>query len=112
MYTPANAPAWDVFNLSGLVAVITGGGSGMITSPYADLVFLLVLTHILGLGLMFAKALEANGAAKVYIIGRNWQKLEAAAAQSVIQYRVLSSRASFIDDWSRNTGESCPYPVM
>lgn len=42
-----------------------------------------MLTHAAGLGLMFAKALEANGAAKVYIIGRNWQKLEAAAAQSV-----------------------------
>ncbi|KAF9874678.1 NAD(P)-binding protein [Colletotrichum karsti] len=56
---PANAPSWDVFNVSGLVAVITGGGSG--------------------LGLMFAKALEANGAAKVYIIGRDWQKLDAAS---------------------------------
>ncbi|OHE98666.1 short chain dehydrogenase [Colletotrichum orchidophilum] len=58
----ANAPSWDVFNVTGLVAVITGGGSG--------------------LGLMFAKALEANGAAKVYIIGRNWQKLEAASKQA------------------------------
>jgi hypothetical protein len=25
---PANAPNWEVFNLTGLVAVITGGGSG------------------------------------------------------------------------------------
>lgn len=59
---PANAPTWDVFNVSGLVAVITGGGSGV--------------------GRMFAKALEANGATKVYIIGRRWDKLENVAKES------------------------------
>ena len=32
---------------------------------------------------MFAKALEANGASKVYIIGRSWRKLDEAAKQSV-----------------------------
>jgi short-subunit dehydrogenase len=42
-----------------------------------------ILMRSLGLGLMFAKALEANGAAKVYIISRNWEKLEAAAKQAV-----------------------------
>jgi hypothetical protein len=36
-----------------------------------------------GLGLMMAKALEYNGAKKVYIIGRRRETLEAAAKQAV-----------------------------
>ncbi|KAH8685498.1 short-chain dehydrogenase/reductase [Tricladium varicosporioides] len=54
--------AASLYNVDGLVAVITGGGSG--------------------LGLVMAKALEANGAAKVYIVGRTLEKLEKAAKQS------------------------------
>ncbi|KAH6674638.1 hypothetical protein B0J14DRAFT_590444 [Halenospora varia] len=54
--------AASLYNVNGLVAVITGGGSG--------------------LGLVMAKALEANGAAKVYIVGRTLGKLEKAAKQS------------------------------
>ncbi|KAI9818774.1 MAG: hypothetical protein M1827_007594 [Pycnora praestabilis] len=54
--------AGNLFNVNGLVAVITGGGSGI--------------------GLMMAKALEANGAAKVYIIGRRKEVLEAAAKEA------------------------------
>jgi NADP-dependent 3-hydroxy acid dehydrogenase YdfG len=38
---------------------------------------------MIGLGRMFAKALEANGAEKVYIIGRRWDKLENVAKESV-----------------------------
>jgi hypothetical protein len=59
---------------------------------------------------MFAKALEANGAAKVYIIGRNWQKLEAAAAQSVANNVESVSRPllTFI----RNMDELCLYLAM
>ncbi|CAG8957440.1 hypothetical protein HYFRA_00011421 [Hymenoscyphus fraxineus] len=53
--------ASNLFSVKGLVAVITGAGSG--------------------LGLIMAKALEANGAAKVFIIGRNLEKLEKAAKQ-------------------------------
>jgi len=52
----------NLFGVKGLVAVITGGGSGI--------------------GLMMAKALEENGA-KVYIIGRRLEVLEGAAKQAV-----------------------------
>jgi len=50
----------NLFGVNGIVAVITGGGTGI--------------------GLMMAKALAANGAAKVYIIGRREDKLKQAAA--------------------------------
>jgi NAD(P)-dependent dehydrogenase (short-subunit alcohol dehydrogenase family) len=50
----------DLFNVNGLVAVITGGGSG--------------------LGLYAARALDANGAAAVYIVGRREATLKEAAA--------------------------------
>ncbi|KAL3469744.1 hypothetical protein BJX99DRAFT_64784 [Aspergillus californicus] len=58
----ASIDAADLFNVNGLVAVITGGGSGI--------------------GLVMAKALEANGASKVYIIGRRLAALEHASKQS------------------------------
>ncbi|KAF3385432.1 Gluconate 5-dehydrogenase [Penicillium rolfsii] len=51
----------NLFDLTGCIAVVTGGGTG--------------------LGLMMAKALEANGA-KVYIIGRRFEVLQAAAKQA------------------------------
>ena len=51
-----------LFNVNGLVAVITGGGTG--------------------LGLIMAKALALNGAAKVYIVGRRKEVLESAAKES------------------------------
>ncbi|TVY82434.1 Short-chain dehydrogenase/reductase SAT3 [Lachnellula suecica] len=53
--------ASQLFSVKGLVALITGGGSGF--------------------GLTMAKALEANGAEKVFIVGRDLAKLEKAAAQ-------------------------------
>ncbi|KAI0012969.1 hypothetical protein F4779DRAFT_643070 [Xylariaceae sp. FL0662B] len=59
---PANK-ASDIFNVNGLVAVITGGGSG--------------------LGLYAARALDANGAKAVYIVGRREQTLRDAAATAV-----------------------------
>jgi NAD(P)-dependent dehydrogenase (short-subunit alcohol dehydrogenase family) len=51
----------NLHNITGLVAVVTGGGTG--------------------LGLMLAKTLEANGAT-VYITGRRLEKLQEAAAQA------------------------------
>ena len=54
--------AANLFNVKDLVAVITGGGSGI--------------------GLMMTKALALNGAHKVYIIGRRKEVLEAAAKES------------------------------
>lgn len=59
---PANQIS-DIFNVNGLVAVITGGGSG--------------------LGLYAARALDANGAKAVYIVGRREQTLKDAAKTGV-----------------------------
>ncbi|KAK5109970.1 hypothetical protein LTR62_006337 [Meristemomyces frigidus] len=53
----------DLFNVNGLVAVITGGGSG--------------------LGLYAARALDANGAKAVYIVGRREATLHDAAKTAV-----------------------------
>ncbi|KAL1593857.1 hypothetical protein SLS60_010590 [Paraconiothyrium brasiliense] len=55
--------AQELFNVNGLVAVITGGGSG--------------------LGLYAARALDANGAKAVYIIGRREETLKNAAKTAV-----------------------------
>lgn len=60
--SPKNA-ASDLFSVNGLVAVITGGGSG--------------------LGLYAARALDANGAKAVYIIGRREETLKNAASTAV-----------------------------
>ncbi|KAK5150594.1 hypothetical protein LTR04_006784 [Oleoguttula sp. CCFEE 6159] len=58
----ASIDAATLFRVDGLVAVITGGATGI--------------------GLMMAKALEANGASKVYVVGRRKGKLEEAANQA------------------------------
>ncbi|MCJ1235707.1 hypothetical protein MMC14_003678 [Varicellaria rhodocarpa] len=54
--------AANLFSVNGLVAVITGGGSGI--------------------GLMMTKALALNGAHKVYIVGRRKDVLEQATKES------------------------------
>ncbi|KAK9417812.1 hypothetical protein SUNI508_01569 [Seiridium unicorne] len=59
---PASIDASDLFGVKGLIAVVTGGGSGI--------------------GLMIAQALEANGAI-VYILGRRQQTLDKAAKTAV-----------------------------
>nr|CEG05372.1 unnamed protein product [Fusarium clavum] len=53
--------AGSLFNVDGLVAVVTGGATGI--------------------GLMFVKALLQNGAAKVYIAGRRKEKLDEVTSQ-------------------------------
>ncbi|KAF2111784.1 short chain dehydrogenase/reductase family [Lophiotrema nucula] len=53
----------NLFNVNGLVFVITGGGSG--------------------LGEFMALALDRNGASKVFILGRRQQSLEKVAAKAV-----------------------------
>ncbi|KAH7139053.1 hypothetical protein B0J11DRAFT_588693 [Dendryphion nanum] len=50
----------NLFSVRGMVFVITGGGSGI--------------------GAMFAKALDTNGADKVYILGRRLDKLQEVAS--------------------------------
>ncbi|KAF9775541.1 hypothetical protein IL306_006344 [Fusarium sp. DS 682] len=54
--------AGSLFKVDGLVAVITGGGTGI--------------------GLSIARTLAENGASKVYILGRRLEKLKEAAASS------------------------------
>ncbi|KAI1373514.1 NAD(P)-binding protein [Hypoxylon crocopeplum] len=58
----ATLGAENLFGVKGMVAVVTGGGTGI--------------------GLMITKALAANGASKVYILGRRLQVLQQAAAQA------------------------------
>lgn len=59
----ASNTANALFNVNGLIAVVTGGGSG--------------------LGLYAARALDANGAKAVYIVGRRESTLQAAASTAV-----------------------------
>ncbi|KAK0659428.1 hypothetical protein QBC41DRAFT_262423 [Cercophora samala] len=54
-----NLSAASLFSVEGMVAVITGGGTGI--------------------GLTMAQALAANGASKVYLLGRRKEVLETAA---------------------------------
>lgn len=53
--------AGNLFGVDGLVAVITGGGTGI--------------------GAMMTTALAENGAARIYIIGRRIEKLQEMAAK-------------------------------
>ncbi|KAI0138912.1 NAD(P)-binding protein [Hypoxylon sp. NC0597] len=60
--TPVALGAENLFNVKDMIAVVTGGGTGI--------------------GLMITKALAANGASKVYILGRRIQILQEAASQT------------------------------
>ncbi|KAL2869619.1 SDR family NAD(P)-dependent oxidoreductase [Aspergillus lucknowensis] len=57
----ASIDANDIFRVEGMVAVITGGGSGI--------------------GLIMARALALNGARRVYILGRRLEVLQTAAKE-------------------------------
>ena len=72
----------SLFSVEGMVALITGGGSGNPIPNPATPKSPLLKRSLLGIGLMMAKALEANGAAKVYIVGRRKDVLDSAAAQA------------------------------
>jgi NADP-dependent 3-hydroxy acid dehydrogenase YdfG len=76
--------AASLFGVKGLVAVITGGGTGI--------------------GLMLAKALEHNGA-KVYIIGRRLETLQNAAKEAVRPPHFNCRKKSF-SSTIRNTATS------
>ncbi|KAI1827235.1 short-chain dehydrogenase [Xylaria intraflava] len=68
-----------MFRVDGMVAVITGGGSG----PYPRLSHPIInVTDKAnpGIGFMMAKVLASSGAKKVYILGRRANVLEAAAS--------------------------------
>ncbi|KAF2008020.1 NAD(P)-binding protein [Amniculicola lignicola CBS 123094] len=58
----SNLEVNNLFSVEGMVFVLTGGGSGI--------------------GAMFAKALDINGAAKVYILGRRVEKLQEVASSA------------------------------
>ena len=90
------APQIDVtnlFNVEGLVAVITGGGSGeksfqsqLILCCWQHSIYETCLSSLIakipytGLGAMMARALDANGAARVFIVGRREEQLKQTAA--------------------------------
>jgi hypothetical protein len=66
---PSIPSAQNLFALDGLVAVVTGGGSGI--------------------GLMISRALASNGASSVYILGLPDDPLEEVAKQSVRTWAFL-----------------------
>ncbi|KAI1120246.1 hypothetical protein F5Y10DRAFT_290072 [Nemania abortiva] len=68
--------ASNLFSTNGLVAVVTGGGTGI--------------------GLMIARALEHNGA-KVYILGRRKEILKTAAKQNAIHGNIIPIVADVTD---------------
>lgn len=69
----------NLFNIDGLVAVITGGGTGKqtILRKHQSKHFL----TLQGIGRMMATALAENGAHKVYVIGRREEPLNDLAAK-------------------------------
>jgi NAD(P)-dependent dehydrogenase (short-subunit alcohol dehydrogenase family) len=69
-----------IFNVEGMVVVITGGGTGSILSTQHATV---LVYPLLGIGLMMATVLEHNGAT-VYIVGRRRAVLEKAAKENSV----------------------------
>ena len=69
-----------IFNVEGMVVVITGGGTGSTLLTYYHTVF---AESVQGIGLMMATVLEHNGAT-VYIVGRRRAVLEKAAKENSV----------------------------
>lgn len=63
----------------------------------------------LGIGAMMAKALDANGAAKVYILGRRLDKLQEVAKQGVTTPKFPILR--HVTDMSKINGSVVPIPA-
>lgn len=81
----SSVKAANLFNVKGLVAVVTGGGTGKYIQACGHETH---LTSGTGIGLMLAKILEENGA-KVYIVGRRMDVLEKASNGHVRVSRCL-----------------------
>jgi NAD(P)-dependent dehydrogenase (short-subunit alcohol dehydrogenase family) len=75
----------DIFEVKGLVAVVTGGGTGNYAESQIGVMTAFAYTDNAGIGLMMAQALEANGAI-VYIIGRRKEVLDNAASTAVLPH--------------------------
>ncbi|KAI4595858.1 hypothetical protein KJ359_006497 [Pestalotiopsis sp. 9143b] len=82
----------DLFGVKGLVAVVTGGGTGV--------------------GLMMAEALESNGAT-VFIIGRRQNKLDQAAQNKANHGRIIPIQGDVTSktDLSRITSAIAAHPL-
>lgn len=72
----------SLFDIRGIVAVVTGEGSGM-SASMALLLLGWLITIPAGLGLNMTRALAENGAKKVYILGRRRKVLDDAAKEIV-----------------------------
>lgn len=86
----------NIFDVEGLVVVITGGGTGEWIWILNQCWGINYAIDFLGIGLMMAKALENNGAT-VYIVGRRLDVLEKAAREhNVRQTFILAYTLSAI----------------
>lgn len=72
--------ASNLFNVNEMVFVITGGGTGKKSTTILPSICL--AKDSVGIGAMMAKSLDANGAAKVYIVGRRKVKLDSVASEA------------------------------
>lgn len=85
--------AAQLFSVKGLVAVVTGASSG--------------------LGEVMAHALDVNGAAKVFILGRRESKLQEVAAKSVRNDYDAPNLTSLLNRWLKRRENQGPYlPIV
>lgn len=80
----------ELFNVEGLVAVITGGGTGEFLSYLALAIKYQLELSVLGIGLMMATALESNGAI-VYMVGRRVGVLNEAVKNHSVRMVLCTS---------------------
>lgn len=84
----SNLDAAKLFRVDGMVAVVTGGGTGQCPRPNSAGAIstrhrppYILLTPVTGIGLVMARTLATNGAKKVYILGRRKEVLDSAASE-------------------------------